>query len=175
MRQCRFIGVLVSTLGLILVAGCGSSSSGSGSGTGGSGTSSTGGATGSGGASGGGGASGFTAVNPCSAATDYVPAADNTIVFGGTTFAYAPNCLKVTAGATVTFQGMGGDTFTNHPLAPSAKRGLLTGNPITMIQDPVATKTFTFPTPGFYAYFCMLHDPGDTGSPGFMSGVIWVQ
>jgi len=104
-----------------------------------------------------------------------VTAADNTIAFGGVMLVYAPKCLKVTAGATVTFKGMGVETFMDHPLAPSGNRGLLTGNPITVTQDAVAMKSFTFPTPGFYAYYCMFHDPLDTGGPGLMSGVIWVQ
>jgi plastocyanin len=112
------------------------------------------------------------AANPCNAASDYVTAANNTIVFGGTTLAYTPSCLKVTAGATVTFQGMGGDMFSSHLLSPSTTRGTLTGNPIMVTGDSVSMKTFTFPTAGFYAYFCAYHG---TDSGDGMAGVIWVQ
>jgi plastocyanin len=114
------------------------------------------------------------AVAPCNAANNYVTAADNTITFGAS-LTYAPNCLKVTAGTAVTFKGTGVATFSDHPLSPSGKRGLLTGNPITVTQDTIAMKSFTFPTPGFYAYYCMYHDPFDSGGDGLMSGVIWVQ
>jgi plastocyanin len=138
---------------LFLMA-CGSSSSttGTGGATGSGGASASGGATGSGGASGtGGAAAAFTAVNPCNLATDYATAADNTIAFGGPNLVYAPKCLKVAAGAMVTFKGMGTETFSDHPLAPSTTRGTLSGNPITNVADMSATKTFTFPTPGYYA------------------------
>jgi plastocyanin len=39
-------------------------------------------------------------------------------------------------------------------------------------MDPTM-KTFTFPTPGYYAYFCMYHGFDDSGN--FMAGVVWVQ
>ena len=91
-----------------------------------------------------------------------------TIAFGGTVgFDYAPKCLKVPAGATVTFSG----DFASHPLAPSATRGDTTNNPIVNMSNGT-TASFTFPTPGFYAYFCNFHGSDDGAS---MSGVIWVQ
>ena len=167
LRACR---AWIPTLGLFLMA-CGSSSSTTG--TGGA-TAASGGATGSGGASGtGGAAAAFMAVNPCNLATDYVTAAYNTIAFGGTDLVYAPKCLKVASGAMVTFKGMGTETFSQHPLFPSTKRGTLNGNPIAITTDTSATKTFTFPTAGYYAYYCQYHGPDDSGD--FMAGVIWVQ
>jgi len=35
------------------------------------------------------------------------------------------------------------------------------------------TASFTFPTPGFYAYFCQFH--GFDGDASGMTGVIWVK
>ncbi len=177
MPQRQSIGVVFWTLGLVLASGCGSSN-GSKSGSGGAsapgGASGSGGATGTGGTTSTGGAPVFTAVTPCNAATDYATVADNTINFGmmGADFVYMPKCLKVTAGATVTFKGFGIETFSNHPLAPSDKIGTVAGNPITETAEPSNTKTFTFPTAGAYAFFCEFHgsDLGDA-----MAGVIWVQ
>ncbi|HXU06013.1 MAG TPA: plastocyanin/azurin family copper-binding protein [Polyangia bacterium] len=186
------------TLGVLLAAGttiaCSSSNNNSTPGTGGSGgtgggsagasaggtgggAAGTGGASagGTGGAVGGGGTggtpAGFMAIAPCNAATDYV--AGTTISFGGNVgFAYDPHCLKVQAGASVTFSG----DFSFHPLEPSAMRGNTTSNPITAISagiDGGTTASFTFPNAGFYAYFCSFHGASDTGAG--MAGVIWVQ
>jgi plastocyanin len=171
------------SLGILLSAtvtlGCSGSSSNntpgtggtSGGGTGGTGTGGTS-TAGTGGASAGGtggtGQQSFMATEPCTMETSYTTTG-NTIDFGGATgFAYAPNCLQVSAGATVTFNG----DFTTHPLDVSAARGTLTGNPITLTNTGT-TKSFTFPTPGFYAYYCMFHG-FDTGGTG-MAGVIWVK
>jgi plastocyanin len=161
--------------------GCSSSNNTSTPGTGGtSGTAGTsaGGSGGSSGASGGaggtgGGASGFMAVLPCPTESAYMtgPTTVNFgLIDGG--FNYSPKCLKVSAGSSVTFSG----DFSSHPLEPSALRGTLTGNPITStsaVADGGTTKTFAFPTPGFYAYFCQFHDSTDSGM--FMSGVVWVD
>jgi len=109
---------------------------------------------------------GFTAFAPCNAATDYVAA--TTINFGGAVgFDYSPKCLKVSAGAMVTFSG----DFSTHPLAPSAMRGDPANNPIVNMSDGT-TASFLFPKPGFYAYLCNFHG-NDNGSA--MAGVIWVQ
>jgi len=138
--------------------GCSGSSSTNPSGTGGSG--------GTGGAGGAGGGGAFTAFAPCNAATDYVTG--STINFGGTLgFNYDPDCLKVAAGATVTFSG----DFVTHPLTPSAMRGDPANNPIVNMSSGT-TASFVFPNPGFYAYLCNFHG-SDDGQ--FMAGVIWVQ
>jgi plastocyanin len=121
---------------------------------------------GTGGAGGAGGGAPFMAYAPCADETFYV--AGSTIAFGGSVgFDYAPRCLKVPAGTTVTFSG----DFATHPLIPSAIRGTITGNPIVATSSG-ATATFTFANPGFYAYLCMIHGLDDGSS---MSGVIWVQ
>ena len=153
------------TFGILLAAtatvGCSSTSSNPTPGTGGTG------------GGGGGGGSGpdpsFMAVAPCSTEASYTTSG-TTIAFGGTDpgFNYAPNCLKVSTGASVTFNG----DFSMHPLGPSAVRGMTTGNPI-VVTNTGTTKSFTFPAAGFWAYYCMFH--GSDADGNFMSGVIWVK
>jgi plastocyanin len=170
------------TFGILLAAsvtiGCSGDGTSSTPGTGGStggttGTGGGGGTTGSGGGgtTGGGGGTGatFMAMIPCPDEASY-STSGNTIAFGGTDPGsnYAPKCLKVSAGTTVTFNG---DNFAFHNLAPSTLRGTVTGNPITATTTG-ASKAFTFPNPGFYAYFCTFHG---SDSAEFMNGVIWVQ
>ena len=149
-----------------------------GSGTAGSGGSGTAGTTGTGGGGGtatggaGGTTPGFMSVAPCTNESAYMTG--TTIDFGliSGAFAYSPNCLKVPVGSTVTFSG----DFTGHPLEPSTMRGNTTNNPITAVSanlDGAMTTSFTFPTAGFYAYFCSFHGSSDTGAG--MAGVIWVQ
>jgi plastocyanin len=152
-------------------AGTGGSTAGnSGGGSGGAGGTSAGGT--------GGGTPGFMSIAPCPNESDYVTG--TTVDFGviNNVAAYAPKCLRVTynpvttgAGGTpgrdVTFNG----DFQMHPLEPSALRGAQTGNPITS-TGAGTTKTFRFSTPGFFAYFCDVHNPSDNGAA--MSGVVWV-
>ena len=112
----------------------------------------------------------FMAMIPCSTEASYV-STGTTIAFGGSDpgFNYAPKCLKVSAGATVTFNG----DFSMHPLNGSEMRGTLIGNPIP--TTPINTGTsmpFTFPTSGFYAYYCAFHG---ADNQDFMNGVIWVN
>ena len=68
----------------------------------------------------------------------------------------------------MTFSG----DFASHPLSPSAMRGTIPGNPIGNVSAGSA-QTFTFPTPGFFAYFCPFHGTLDDGTG--MAGVIWVE
>ena len=79
---------------------------------------------------------------------------------------YDPKCLKVAKGATVKFAG----NQASHPIRPS-KRGDQTGSPI-MMNDSGTDKSFTFSTPGFFAYYCNYH--GSTDSGDSMAGVVWV-
>lgn len=146
----------------VTTIGCSGSSSNNTPGTGGSGG---GGGSGSGGS--GGSGAGFMAFLPCDTASSYV-STPTTITFGGAVgFDYAPKCLKVPAGTSVTFSG----EFATHPLTPSATRGDPANNPIVNMSNGT-TASFTFPTPGFYAYLCNFHGSDDGTS---MSGVIWVQ
>jgi plastocyanin len=123
-----------------------------------------------GGAAGAGGGGVFTAVAPCATEASYTAGtAASSVTFGAAgDFSYTPKCLKVPAGAQVTFMG----DFSAHPLEPSALRGTLTDNPIEATSSGNSA-SFTFPIPGYYAYFCAFHGPSD-GATG-MVGVIWVQ
>jgi plastocyanin len=111
---------------------------------------------------------GFVAVAPCPAPADYV-GSPTTVVFGGTTgYVYAPACLEVPSGTTVTFVG----DFASHPLSPSALRGTRPGNPITNVSAG-ASASFRFSVPGLYAYFCGFHGTLDDGTG--MAGVVRVS
>jgi len=140
---------------------------------GGSGGTSAGGTGGTSAGGTGGTTPGFMSVLPCTSESQYVggtPTVNFGFINGG--LAYDPKCLKVPVGTTVTFSG----DFGTHPLAPSANRGNQTNNPITVTSagvDGGTTADFKFSTAGFYAYYCQVHDSGDTGN--FMDGVIWVQ
>ena len=146
--------------------GVGGSSAGAAGTTGSAGTTGAAGTMGSGGT--GGSSANFMAVPPCTAESNYMTGTTINFPAGTADFNYSPKCLKVTAGATVTFSG----DFTAHPLEPSTHRGTLTGNPITATGTGT-TKSFDFPTPGYYAYYCAFHGPSD-GATG-MVGVIWVE
>ena len=138
----------------------GSSAGSGGGGTGGAGGTSAGGT--------GGGNPSFMAVAPCNAEGDYTTGTTVMFPMSASNFSYSPKCLKVPAGTTVMFSG----DFTAHPLEPSTHRGTLTGSPITSTASGTA-KSFTFSTPGYYAYFCTVHGPSD-GAAG-MVGVVWVE
>jgi plastocyanin len=170
------IGILLASSGLVACdddnnnTGTGGSGGHGGSvstGHGGSGGST--GAAGVGGVGGGavggaGGGASFTSVQPCPNQSDY----SNGTTINFTNFMYTPKCLKVTKGTSVTFSG----DFSMHPLRPSAKRGITSGNPITA-TDSGSSKSFTFDSPGVYAYFCNIHGPADDGTG--MEGAIWVE
>jgi len=134
-------------------------------GSGGTSTAGTGG-TAAGGA--GGTSPNFMSVSPCTTESSYMTGMTINFPASAADFSYSPKCLKVPAGTMVTFSG----DFTVHPLEPSTHRGALTGNPITSTATGT-TKSFTFATAGFYAYFCSLHGASD-GAAG-MVGVIWVE
>ena len=123
---------------------------------------------GTGGAGGSAGDPGFVSVAPCLTESSYVAGVASISFGGGLGDTYSPACLKVQAGAQVTFAG----DFGNHPLAPSAARGTLTGNPIT-VTSVGSNAAFTFPNPGFWAYYCMVHGGDPDGQD--MAGVVWVQ
>ncbi len=187
---------------LILVAGLGAActdNSGNGAGNPGTAGGSAGTGGGSAGAAGAGGAAaggaggaaaggaggttpGFMSISPCLSEGDYTTGTGDAGVAGMPTInfgvngalAYDPKCLKTPAGSTVTFSG----NFGIHPLVPSMMRGNTTNNPITIVPANLDGGTmskvpFTFPTAGFYAYYCAEHGSTDTGAG--MAGVIWVQ
>ncbi len=152
----------------LLLSACGSSSNpggagGTGAGTGGSTGGSTGGGTGGSGAA-------FMAVAPCAAESDYQEG--STISFPGTNMSYAPKCLRVAVGATVTFMATGTESFVNHSLEASRRRGNTTDNPIVTVSSGT-TREFTFSAPGFFAYYCGAHGISDMDSGEV--GVVWVR
>lgn len=97
--------------------------------------------------------------------------ADRTVSFGGTNgsppFNYAPRCIRIAAGQTVTFAGV----FIAHPLAPGLPSNAAAGSPGNPITRTVATAptTFTFAAAGTYPYYCENHFNAG------MSGVVQVQ
>lgn len=107
---------------------------------------------------------GFIATTQCPNASDYVTT-PTTVSFGVSGNRYTPNCLKVTPGTSVTFQG----DFAGHPLAPGSDP-VNANNPIQIVNTG-ATTTVAFPTAGTYSYFCQFH--GAAGGTG-MAGVVWV-
>ena len=153
---------------LLFLAACGSSSSkgnDAGDGTGGAGG--TGGST-SGGT--GGATVEFTVVQPCATAADYVEG--KTVTFPNADTSYAPKCLKVAPGDTVTFMTSEG-TFAMHPLEAARRRGDTTNNPITTTMGAMTSREFTFTFSGFYGYYCGMH--GDDSDGAAEAGVIWVH
>ena len=109
------------------------------------------------------------AVNPCPTAGDYTTGT-TTINFGVNGLTYEPNCLKVPHGTTVTFAG----DFQSHPLRKSTMRGDTAANPIVNSGSSTGdSTTVSFPTPGFYAYYCAFHGVDSSGAN--MTGVVWVE
>jgi plastocyanin len=83
-----------------------------------------------------------------------------TVNFGGNLGnVYAPNCMGIAVGQTVTFSG----SFNAHPLmpglAPSQQGGPDAGSPNSPIQatSTGASANFVFANPGVYPYYCSLH------------------
>ena len=103
------------------------------------------------------------ALAPCAAAGDYTTA--STVRFGGALGSvYAPRCVTVRVGETVTWEGdLGG-----HPLSPST-RGTA-ASPIARVASGTSA-VVTFPRAGFYPYFCEFH--GTDAGLG-MAGVVQV-
>lgn len=164
MRHVRFISTLAVLLFSFLAVGCSSSNGGGGSG----------GATGSGGGSGsgsGGDSGGFLGVPPCGTEGAY-DSSGSTVLFGAAQAGYSPKCLKVSAGATVTFMGSDSmETFSAHPLSPAIPIATTADSPITSTSAGTS-KEFTFASPGYYPYYCSIHG---TAAGGGWAGVVWVQ
>lgn len=79
---------------------------------------------------------------------------------GSTTFGYAPKCMTIAVGQTVTF--MGASSFGVHPLAPGTSPSNATAgspnNPIPRLSDGSMTMTtVTFPAAGTFPYLCQAH------------------
>jgi plastocyanin len=135
-------------------------------GGGGGGTASGGGAAAGGGSGVGGGtaAGGGTADPGCPGFANCITFVDMTgtsapvITFPNGSDTYAPKCIRVTAGTTITFSG----SFGSHPLEQECgpASGLLTattGN----------SAAFRLDAPGTYGYYCLQHgSPSGSGMAG---------
>lgn len=92
------------------------------------------------------------------------PSSDRTVSFGGAgtsgPFSYAPMCMRVAKGQTVTFSG----DFSVHPLQPGLApglRGTATANsPIRATTSGQQPASVTFASPGTFPYFCAQHYAG---------------
>jgi plastocyanin len=112
------------------------------------------------------------ALNGC-APTMFVNGSSPAVVsFGGASgsplFGYAPACLRITAGESVTFMG----DFSVHPMSPGSSPTMTTtGSPNNPIKpaDSGSSSSVTFPTAGMYPYFCQMHYAAG------MAGVVLVQ
>jgi plastocyanin len=98
----------------------------------------------------------FVAILPCPAPAAFAPATQVSTTVDNR---YSPACVRVAAGGSVTIEAS-----VAHPL--EARPGGSPGNPIPQQTAPA---TVSFPTPGFYPFFCPEHvDQG-------MLGVVWVE
>lgn len=94
--------------------------------------------------------------------------------FGGsTTFGYAPACITIAAGQSVTFSGGTTANFGMHPLGPG-RNGDPTagspGNPVPRMADGnVREITVNFPSAGTFPYICETH------AAAGMAGVVRVR
>lgn len=88
------------------------------------------------------------------------PGDTRTVEFGGAVgLAYAPKCLRIRAGQTVTFNG----AFSDHPLSRGVAPSRATSNPAAPANNPIVgtaggtTAAFTFPDAGLFPYYCEAH------------------
>lgn len=102
----------------------------------------------------------FQSFTPCPTARSYV--STHSVSFGRGT--YNPACVVIVAGESVTIPGSA-----THPRAPSLAG--TRGNPITA---GITDATITFPSPGFFPYYCTVHGADGRAGPSGMAGVIQV-
>lgn len=141
-----------------------SSSSSSSSGAGGASSSSSSGSSSSGSSS---SSSGSVTVNGCdqASAEDHTTDTAVNIDFGGSLgLKYAPACIRIKTGTSVTFTG----SFSSHPLSGGSSGTADASSPITHTTTG-SSATFSFPDAGTFPYFCELHF-----SSG-MEGAIFVE
>jgi plastocyanin len=97
----------------------------------------------------------IAAVLPAATAT----AADQTVLaVDGTAYTWSPNAVTVKAGETVTWTFPDSDVF--HNVASDSANWSLT-SPVARRHPPVA---HVFPTPGTYAFVCVVHRDTMTGT-----------
>lgn len=110
--------------------------------------------------------------NACAPSSFVNGSAASTVNFGGEggspLFGYAPACLRVSAGSSVTFRG----DFSVHPISPGTSPQATTAgtanNPIAATVSGMSLAV-TFPNAGTYPYFCEMHYAAG------MAGVILVE
>lgn len=86
------------------------------------------------------------------------PASNRVVSFPVSGFNYAPKCLLVRAGQTVTFSG----AFGGHPLVADCQDHAALTN-----LNSGSSATYSFPYPGYYGYHCGFHgSPGGSGMSG---------
>lgn len=92
-----------------------------------------------------------------------------TITFANGNFTYAPKCVKVEQGASVTFNG----NFASHPLMGGEVTGgyqvPASSGPFVPVTNSGNTKTVTMSTTGTFPYYCVPH-----GVSQSMNGAIFV-
>jgi plastocyanin len=105
------------------------------------------------------------AVNACDPATATDLTAQSAVTVNFANFAYSPSCLRVRAGAQVTFQG----TFTLHPLvggiASDQTKAPDPSSPIPATSSGTSTAV-TLPVPGAYGFYCDVHGVAPTNMKG---------
>jgi len=109
-------------------------------------------------------------VNGCdiNTAQDFTVVAPPPITFANGNFTYAPKCIKVTAGTTLTFNG----NFGGHP----HQGGIVSGGalvptaigPFATLTNSGTTKNFTMNAAGTFPYYCVPH------ALGGMTGAVFV-
>jgi plastocyanin len=112
----------------------------------------------------------FQSLAPCNNASDF--SAASSIHFGNSLgFMFSPNCVLTHVGSSVSWSPASGgsDDFSTHPLTPSTRGS--SGNPIPLTMSGVGPVNVTFPTAGFYPFYCGMHGANDGSG---MSGVIQV-
>jgi plastocyanin len=106
-------------------------------------------------------------LNGCDEATaeDHLADAKVQISFGGAVgFKYAPKCIVIKSGTTVTFSG----DFASHPLAGGVDGTKDPSSPITATNTGMS-KDFVIAAGGAYGYYCEFHQAGG------MKGAIFVK
>jgi plastocyanin len=113
-------------------------------------------------------------VNGCTAA-DAVdrtkPTADRTVEFGP--YYYAPHCIRIAAGQSVTFAATEGSSFAGHPLVGGEISG---GTKVPDPSSPIPSLVdgsiadVPFPSAGTFPYYCDQH-----GVLFSMEGVVFVD
>ena len=140
----------------------GGTTTGGAGGTGGTGGSATGGTGGTG------GSTMSMLVNGCDPATAEDHSADATTTITSMGLKYSPPCIKISAGASVTFSS----NFGAHPLVGGefvdGMKQPDAGSPIEATSSGNSA-TFTFPNAGSYGYYCDFHVASG------MAGAVFVE